>query len=78
MNRDSDTHATGRVANPRYANRLTPGGAVPHDHNIGGRIQIKLGFDPSTLQLIITIVCAAGLISRSNGAARNPYAKVLF
>lgn len=58
----------------RYASRLAPGGS--HNSNIGGRLQIKLGFEASTLQLIVTIVCAADLTFRSNGAARNPYAKV--
>lgn len=46
------------------------------DPNIGGRIQIKLGFESSALQLILTIVCAADLTYRPNGTARNPYAKV--
>lgn len=60
----------------RYANRLTPAGPVIVDPNIGGRVQIKLGFEAGTLQLIVTIVCAAGLTLRANGAARNPYVKV--
>lgn len=60
----------------RYASRLTPAGPVLVDPNIGGRIQIKLGFEAGTLQLIVTIVCAAGLTLRANGAARNPYVKV--
>lgn len=60
----------------RYATRLTPAGPVIVDPNIGGRIQIKLGFEAGTLQLIVTIVCAAGLTLRANGAARNPYVKV--
>jgi regulating synaptic membrane exocytosis protein 2 len=55
-----------------------PVGSTVQDPNIGGRIQIKLGFEASTLQLILTIVCAADLTYRSNGAARNPYAKVRF
>lgn len=60
----------------RYANRLTAAGPVLVDANVGGRIQIKLGFEAGTLQLIVTIVCAAGLTLRANGAARNPYVKV--
>lgn len=60
----------------RYSNRLAPSGPVPTDANVGGRIQIKLGFDTSSLRLIVTLICAAGLTIRSNGAARNPYAKV--
>jgi regulating synaptic membrane exocytosis protein 2 len=73
-----DVHGTGRVttAPGRYANRLTPAGPIPIDPNVGGRLQIKLGFEPSSLQLIVTVVCAAGLTIRSNGACRNPYAKV--
>ena len=67
----------------RYSNRLAPAGAGPvgagvaaFDPNIGGRIQVKLGFESSSLQLIVTLVCAAGLTLRSNGALRNPYGKV--
>ncbi|XP_018049321.1 PREDICTED: regulating synaptic membrane exocytosis protein 2 [Atta colombica] len=44
--------------------------------NVGGSIQVKLGFDPVGLQLIVTIICAAGLTPKSNGQPRNPYAKV--
>lgn len=66
-----------RVGNPtnRFS-RSTAGSSAIHDPNIGGRIQIKLGFEASSLQLILTVVCAADLTYRSNGAARNPYAKV--
>lgn len=60
----------------RYANRLAPGGPVPHHSNVGGRIQIKLGFEISTLNVIVTIICAADLTFRTNGASRSPYAKV--
>lgn len=55
----------------RYSNRSSVG-----DSNVGGRIQIKLGFEPGTLQLILTIICAASLTYRANGATRNPYVKV--
>lgn len=37
---------------------------------------MKLGFDSGTLQLIVTLVCAAGLNPRTNGQPRNPYAKI--
>lgn len=60
----------------RYSNRLTSAGSVVGDSNVGGRIQIKLGFEPGTLQLILTVICAAGLTYRANGATRNPYVKV--
>ncbi|XP_053697220.1 regulating synaptic membrane exocytosis protein 1 [Sabethes cyaneus] len=64
-------------ANLRYPNRLTPAAPVVQQENsVGGRVQIKLGFEPSSLQLIVTIVCAAGLVTRLTGAARNPYAKI--
>lgn len=58
----------------RYQRRLMQSGSI--DPNVGGRTQIKLGFESTTLQLIVTIVCAADLTYRPNGAARNPYAKV--
>ncbi|XP_065087188.1 regulating synaptic membrane exocytosis protein 2 [Ochlerotatus camptorhynchus] len=63
--------------NLRYPNRLTPAATASQQENsVGGRVQLKLGFEPSSLQLIVTIVCANGLVSRHNGAARNPYAKI--
>ncbi|KAH8334946.1 hypothetical protein KR074_006946 [Drosophila pseudoananassae] len=43
---------------------------------IEGRLQLKLGYDQNTLQLIVTLVCATGLSLRQGGAGRNPYAKV--
>jgi regulating synaptic membrane exocytosis protein 2 len=58
----------------RYQRRLMQPGAI--DPNVSGRLQIKLGFEASTLQLIVTIVCAADFTYRPNRAARNPYAKV--
>lgn len=64
------------AASGRYHSRLTPSGPVSAESNIGGRIQIKLGFEPGTLQLILTIICATGLTYRANGATRNPYVKV--
>lgn len=74
-----DIHISGRGGSSqttRYANRLTPAGPIPIDPNVGGRIQIKLGFESSSLQLIVTIICAVGLTLRANGASRNPYLKV--
>ncbi|XP_062556125.1 regulating synaptic membrane exocytosis protein 1 isoform X9 [Armigeres subalbatus] len=63
--------------NLRYPNRLTPAATASQQENsVGGRVQLKLGFDPSSLQLIVTIVGAKDLIPRLNGAARNPYAKI--
>lgn len=58
----------------RYQGRFSQSSSI--DPNIGGRLQIKLGFEPSSLQLILTIVCGADLTFRPNGTARNPYAKV--
>lgn len=60
----------------RYSNRITSTGPIVDDSNVGGRIQIKIGFESSTLQLILTVICAAGLTYRANGATRNPYVKV--
>lgn len=58
----------------RYQGRFSQSSSI--DPNVGGRMQIKLGFESSSLQLILTIVCAADLTYRPNGAARNPFAKV--
>lgn len=69
----------------RFTNRLTPaantGGGPPGatqspDQNVGGRIQIKLGYDPSGQQLVVTIIGSTNLTYRANGALRNPYVKV--
>ncbi|XP_019883200.1 regulating synaptic membrane exocytosis protein 2 isoform X12 [Camponotus floridanus] len=62
-----DLHAQGRGRHSRH-----PTGNA----NVGGSIQVKLGFDPMGLQLIVTIICAAGLTPKSNGQPRNPYAKI--
>ncbi|XP_018373949.1 PREDICTED: regulating synaptic membrane exocytosis protein 2 isoform X2 [Trachymyrmex cornetzi] len=62
-----DLYAQGRSRHSRH-----PTGNA----NVGGSIQVKLGFDPVGLQLIVTIICAAGLTPKSNGQPRNPYAKV--
>lgn len=71
-----DRLASGASASgARYSQRLTSG-HVSGESNVGGRIQIKLGFEPGTLQLILTIICAAGLTYRANGATRTPYVKV--
>ncbi|XP_031621686.1 regulating synaptic membrane exocytosis protein 2 isoform X2 [Contarinia nasturtii] len=73
----------------RYSNRISStgpivgdsnvgpiGGPVIDNSNVGGRIQIKLGFESGTLQLILTVICAANLTYRANGATRNPYVKI--
>ena len=39
-------------------------------------VQVKLWFDSSALQLVVTVSCAAGLTPRPDGAPRNPYAKL--
>ncbi|XP_051156405.1 regulating synaptic membrane exocytosis protein 2 [Leptopilina boulardi] len=61
-----DVHTQGRSRHIRQTGNV----------NFGGRIQVKLSFDPSALQLIVTLVCATGLPPRSNGQARSPYAKI--
>ncbi|KAI4464197.1 regulating synaptic membrane exocytosis protein [Holotrichia oblita] len=58
----------GSPERPRPAPSLAP--------SVGGRIQIRLVFDPSSLQLLVTIVCASGLQPRSPHQQRNPYCKL--
>ncbi|XP_068086466.1 regulating synaptic membrane exocytosis protein 2 [Anabrus simplex] len=65
-----DLHVPSRSARPP---RL---GSTPANSNVGGRLQVKLWFDAGALQLVVTVVCAAGLTPRSNGQPRNPYAKL--
>ncbi|XP_031342327.1 regulating synaptic membrane exocytosis protein 2 isoform X6 [Photinus pyralis] len=53
-----------------------PRAVPPIAPSVGGRIQLRLTFEPATLQLLVTIVCAAGLIPRSPHQPRNPYCKL--
>ncbi|XP_034485588.1 regulating synaptic membrane exocytosis protein 2 isoform X7 [Drosophila innubila] len=71
-------------AHPHPHPQPHPHSYLPH-HGMGittqpipieGRLQLKLGYDQNTLQLIVTLVCATGLSLRQSGAGRNPYAKV--
>lgn len=45
---------------------------------MGGRIQIKLGYDPSGQQLVVTIIGSTSLTVREDNSLRNPYTKVRF
>ncbi|XP_049887478.1 regulating synaptic membrane exocytosis protein 2 isoform X7 [Pectinophora gossypiella] len=47
-----------------------------HNANVAGRIQLKVYFDISALQLLVTIVSASGLNPRADGSPRCPYAKI--
>lgn len=78
-----DLLSSSQVSHPsaRFSNRLTPSMSTqcgPHlpNHNVGGRIQIKLGYDPSGQQLLVTIVGATNLLLGPSATARNPYVKV--
>ncbi|CAD1476292.1 unnamed protein product, partial [Heterotrigona itama] len=63
-----DLHAQGRA---RHLRHVSSGNA-----NVGGNLQVKLSFDPAALRLIVTLICAAGLMPKSNGQNRNPYVKI--
>lgn len=58
----------GSPERPRPAPSLAP--------SVGGRVQVRLAFEPASLQLLVTIVCAAGLTPRSPHQPRNPYCKL--
>ncbi|XP_048005049.1 regulating synaptic membrane exocytosis protein 2 isoform X3 [Leguminivora glycinivorella] len=47
-----------------------------HSAHVAGRIQLKVYFDISALQLVLTIVSASGLCPRADGTTRCPYAKI--
>ncbi|XP_045760838.1 regulating synaptic membrane exocytosis protein 2 isoform X10 [Maniola jurtina] len=49
-----------------------------HNHHVGvaGRIQLKVYFDITALQLLVTVVSATGLSPRTDGSPRCPYAKI--
>ncbi|RXG71075.1 Regulating synaptic membrane exocytosis protein 2 [Armadillidium vulgare] len=51
-------------------------GTKDHSPSISGRLQLKLWFDPTAQQLVVTIVSAAELQPRFSGHPRNPYAKM--
>ncbi|XP_047106603.1 regulating synaptic membrane exocytosis protein 2-like [Schistocerca piceifrons] len=61
---------------PSRSSRPPRLGMTTVNPNVGGRLQVKLWFDSGALQLVVTVVCAAGLTPRSNGQPRNPYAKL--
>ncbi|KAL5275244.1 unc-10 family protein [Megaselia abdita] len=80
-----DLHSIGKPLNVstnsgRYGHRLDSNSGmqlpIQSATPVEGRMQLKLGYDKSTLQLHITIICCTGLSSRANGAARNPFVKV--
>lgn len=56
--------------------RLLPGQPPVADANVGGKLQVKMGYDPTNQQLVVTVICASALTLRADGSARNPYAKV--
>lgn len=83
LNNSAPPHNSLTGGNRSYAHRLLPGGPSQQyqqppaaDLNVGGSLQIKLGYDTDNAQLVVTIIGASNLTARPNGSARNPYAKV--
>ncbi|XP_050294946.1 regulating synaptic membrane exocytosis protein 2 isoform X2 [Anthonomus grandis grandis] len=64
------------VTSPGSPERQEGAPAMQAPNSVGGRIQIRLGFDTTTLQLLVTIVCASGLRPRAEQQPRNPYCKL--
>ncbi|XP_023318218.1 regulating synaptic membrane exocytosis protein 2, partial [Trichogramma pretiosum] len=65
------------AANQRQLRTMQgPPPAVAAGSSVGGRLQVKLSFDAASLQLVVSIVCATGLIPRKNGQPRSSYAKM--
>ncbi|XP_057333108.1 regulating synaptic membrane exocytosis protein 2 isoform X4 [Microplitis mediator] len=62
-----DLHGQGRNRHPRYPTT---------NANVGGKLQVKLDFNPACNRLSVTVFRATELTPRSNGQLRNPYAKV--
>ncbi|XP_076282706.1 rab3 interacting molecule isoform X7 [Lasioglossum baleicum] len=62
-----DLHSQGRARHLRH-----PTGNA----NVGGSLQVKVGYDPVALQVIVTLICAVGLMPKNSGQPRNPYAKI--
>ncbi|CAB0028382.1 unnamed protein product, partial [Trichogramma brassicae] len=73
-----DLYGQARYAANRQLRAMTAGAppAVAAGSNVGGRLQVKLNFDAASLQLVVSIVCATGLIPRKNGQPRSSYAKM--
>ncbi|CAH2989998.1 unnamed protein product [Chilo suppressalis] len=61
---------------PDVHSRRRPTRHNHHNANVAGRIQLKVYFDISALQLLVTVVSASGLSPRSDGTPRCPYAKI--
>lgn len=70
-----DLYATNRAASRQFRHPVTVQQAAA-GNSVGGRVQVKLSFDASSLQLVVTLVCATGLTPRSNGQPRSSYAKI--
>lgn len=66
-----DLYSKGRACSRQFRHPATGG-----TNSVGGRLQLKLSFDASSHQLVVTLVCASGLIPRSNGQSRSSYAKM--
>ncbi|XP_058801832.1 uncharacterized protein LOC131670334 isoform X2 [Phymastichus coffea] len=67
----SDLYSKGRACSRQFRHPAT--GST---NSVGGRLQLKLSFDASSHQLVVTLVCASGLIPRPNGQSRSSYAKM--
>ncbi|CAB3238482.1 unnamed protein product [Arctia plantaginis] len=61
---------------PDMHSRRRPPRHSHHNANVAGRIQLKIYFDISALQLLVTVVSASGLTPRADGSPRCPYAKI--
>ncbi|XP_026726002.1 regulating synaptic membrane exocytosis protein 2-like isoform X2 [Trichoplusia ni] len=61
---------------PDVHSRRRPARYNHHNANVSGRIQLKIYFDITALQLLVTVVSASGLTPRSDGSPRCPYAKI--
>ncbi|KAL4097530.1 hypothetical protein QTP88_022293 [Uroleucon formosanum] len=64
------------ASNPARVLRASKSVSGPNSLHVGGKIQVKLGFDPQSLKLVVTIMAASNLLPRSDGSPRSAYAKV--
>ncbi|GBP73632.1 Regulating synaptic membrane exocytosis protein 1 [Eumeta japonica] len=63
-------------SSPDAQARRRPRRHYSHNAAVGGRLQLKVYFDISALQLLVTVVSATGLSPRADGQSRCPYAKM--
>ncbi|XP_050421267.1 regulating synaptic membrane exocytosis protein 2 isoform X4 [Adelges cooleyi] len=64
------------ATNPSRILRASKSVTGPNSLHVGGKTQVKLGFDQQSLKLVVSIMAASNLLPRPDGSPRSAYAKV--